>query len=801
MVLYATLLYTEFKQGKSYSISFGILLLLLFSIVTSTSIRQINEQKDLEERALYANQLATEKNIATELEYAQISKQVASDGYLKKFIGKSQDVISSVFQENLERRLFPGYWERYEFKFHLFDENHLPIIDKRQLNTNDYDKIVQLISENGEQSALDENIFYINGNIDQFSYIIKQTIYNKDSLSATLICTLKSKKIPEEIGFPRLLVSSKMNVLESIENYSIAKYHNNRLSTKYGAFHYPSSYDVILPNNFKKSGSFDYGGYNHYALKKHGSSIIILSNKKLSLLETITSFSFLFSLYGLLLLPILLQVNVSRKLRTTFTLAFKIQVVLIGLVLISLLSFGWGSGIFVKNQYNEFTNDVIREKLNSVEFEIKAKLGNFDTLSIATNGNYMEYILRKFSNVFFTDINMYDNHGYLLATSRPKVYNVGLLSEQMNPVSYLNMTRYKKSQFIQQENIGDLKYTSAYKPFFNVQGNLMGYINLQHFGQQREFENQIQKFLVAIINVFILLLAISVILAVFISNWLTRPLRVLQENLSQVTFGEANVKIEYNREDEIGSLVKEYNKKLEELENTAEQLAQSEREGAWREMAKQVAHEIKNPLTPMKLRVQQLLRVYDPNDPKSEEKLSSVASSLIEQIDALTKIANEFSTFARMPKPNEETLEITDLIQNVINLFNSEKTVTINYIKSKEDIFVLADKNQLIRVFNNLLKNAIQAIPHEQTGKIIIEVAKLKDQVLITIEDNGIGMNEDLQAKIFAPNFTTKSTGTGLGLAMVQQIITNHRGTIHFTSQVDFGTKFTIYLPLINSNN
>ena len=281
----------------------------------------------------------------------------------------------------------------------------------------------------------------------------------------------------------------------------------------------------------------------------------------------------------------------------------------------------------------------------------------------------MQGILQKFARVFFTDINMYDKDGYLLATSRPKVFNIGLLSEQMNPTAYKHIELLKQSEFVHHESIGELNFSSAYKPFYNSKGELTAYINLQHFGQQREFENQIQKFLVAIINVFILLLAISIILAIFISNWLTSPLRILQESFASVKFGKHNEQISYDREDEIGSLVKDYNQKLEELEFAAQQLARSERELAWREMAKQVAHEIKNPLTPMKLSVQQLLRVYDPEDPKSGDKLKKVANSIVEQIDALTKIANEFSTFAKMPNPSEERVELMSLITGVKEVF------------------------------------------------------------------------------------------------------------------------------------
>lgn len=325
----------------------------------------------------------------------------------------------------------------------------------------------------------------------------------------------------------------------------------------------------------------------------------------------------------------------------------------------------------------------------------------------------------------------------------------------------------------------------------------MAYINLQHFGQQNEFETQIQEFLVAIVNVFVLLLAFSILIAILVSNWLTAPLRILQESFSSVRFGTPNERISYNKEDEIGSLVKDYNQKLEELEYAAQKLARSERESAWREMAKQVAHEIKNPLTPMRLSVQHLLRSYDADDPKSEEKLKRVANSIIEQIDALTNIANEFSNFAKMPRPTEEVLDIISLIRSAKQVFVSEG-VSVKVITDIPEVTVRADRNQIIRVFNNLIKNAIQATPEDRTTDVRIVMTIANNQVQIDVADNGIGIPSDKKNKIFTPYFTTKSTGTGLGLAMVRQIVENHHGTIDFDSVENEGTTFTIMLPIYN---
>lgn len=797
LVFYGLTLHLVYRFDTMRQLSAGLIQLVLFSLVISVNVSEFNNIKERGERELYANQVATDKDIVTEAEYTLLARKIQSDNFLQRFIATPQKMDVSDFQEGMERRLFNGFWERYEMNFSLFDDEEKPLIQFRKQPNERYKQLQKIVDKSGVPSEMDSNIYYIEDHSGQLSYIIRQTLYGEDSTNtATLFCTLKSKKVPEEIGFPRLLISMQTNVIETLEAYSVAKYHNGRLVTKYGEFNYPSSHTAMVPKELKSKGFFDYGEYNHYVLNKGNSNVVLLSYKNFSNIDLLTSFSYLFSFFGMLLLPLLFRLNKSGAEKRTFSLAMKIQLVLISLVFLSLLAFGWGSGIFVSNQYNQYTNDVIREKLNSVQTEVRAKLGDYKILSINENGNYMQYILQKFAKVFYTDINMYDNEGYLLGTSRPKVFNIGLLSEQMNPTALKYMNYDQKSEFVQAESIGELDYSSAYLPFYNNNGDQLGFINLQHFGQQREFENQIQKFLVAIINVFILLLAISIVLAIFISTWLTSPLRILQESFARVKFGKHNEQIQYDREDEIGGLVKEYNKKLLELEFAAEQLAKSERESAWREMAKQVAHEIKNPLTPMKLSVQQLLRTYDPKDPKSGEKLNKVANSMIEQIDALTNIANEFSTFAKMPNPREERFNIVALVRGVSEVFDTTGDVVLSVNTVSEEVHIKADKDQFVRVFNNIIKNSIQAITSERVGKIEIKIFTNKDKVHVTVSDNGVGIDPSKEGKIFVPYFTTKSNGTGLGLAMVKQIIENHHGTIDFETVLNEGTTFEVILPL-----
>ena len=786
------------SKKPPHQLGFGLLFLTIFSIFITLLLSHYNQRKEAEERELYANQLSTEQDIVTEVEYAAVAPKIQEDQLLRRLIESPVNISYSDFEDGIERRLFGGYWERYDLNFFLFYPDGHSIIGGSEGQKDSFETLTEIVKEHGLQSEIDSSIFFIADNTSQLSYIIRQPIYADSIAKAYLFCTLKSKKIPEEIGFPRLLISSKSQVLENLTNFSVAKYHDDRLITRYGEFTFPSTVSPFYLSNGKNTSTISFDGYAHFVLKTSSSDIFVLSTKAYTWKEYVTSASYLFSYFGLLLLPFLLQFRTLSLFKRTINLSVKIQLMLIGLVFLSLLAFSWGSGIFVQKQYNAFSNALIQDKLESIEMELHSKIGSEKKLSIAEKGNFLEATLRRLSQVFVTDLNFYDPQGYLIATSRPRVFNSGLISEQMNPAS---MTAFKignKSSFSHEERIGKLNFVSSYLPFFSSEGKLLGYLNLQQFGQQQASEQQLQQFLISIIHIFMLLMAISIVVALFISHWLTSPLRMLQLNFAAVRFGQHNQRIQYEKEDEIGALVKNYNKKLEELDQAARQLSINERESAWRDMAKQVAHEIKNPLTPMKLSVQHLLRTYNPEDPGTKERIESVAKSLIEQIDALSRIANEFSNFAKMPPPIFIEMDLIPILRNVIDIYQKDTDSTIELLSVIDEMKIEGDRDQMVRTFNNLIKNAIQAIPDHKVGHISIRIENAESEFEINICDNGVGIPPDEQNRIFVPHFTTKSKGNGLGLAMVKQIIENHNGTIRFESELGKGTCFILHLPKKN---
>jgi nitrogen fixation/metabolism regulation signal transduction histidine kinase len=464
---------------------------------------------------------------------------------------------------------------------------------------------------------------------------------------------------------------------------------------------------------------------------------------------------------------------------------------------LSLFLYGLGSSLFIGQQFDDFSQQALREKLAAVQTELSAQTVGLDTLDASTMGKPLESKLARLSSVFKTDIFVFDSDGFLIASSRPKLFAYGLIGEHMNSKAMDALIGKNQSYFSHQDQIGKLTYRSAYLPIMNRARKQIGFINLQLFGQQEAYEQQIERFFKAAINVFVLLLAISVFVALIVSNWLIGPLQVVAQSVRNLELGKNNQKISYQNDDEIGALVKAYNDKLAELEQAAQQIVRSERESAWRDLAQQIAHEIKNPLTPMKLNIQHLLRKIEDKDANAQQLAQQSLPSIIEQIDALARMANEFARFAKLPEPRLEKLELNSFIAQTINHFDKERSLILFDILQKE-VWIMADKDMLNQVFHNLLLNAQQAMDPTKTSRIEVLIRVNRQVVEIEIKDNGMGISSDQQARIFTPYFTTKSSGSGIGLSVVRQIIEKHNGSIRFESEVQRGTSFFIELKMLS---
>ncbi|MEO9075809.1 MAG: ATP-binding protein, partial [Gelidibacter sp.] len=389
-------------------------------------------------------------------------------------------------------------------------------------------------------------------------------------------------------------------------------------------------------------------------------------------------------------------------------------------------------------------------------------------------------------------INIFDLEGGLLKSSKSSIEGDSISSclsaDVLNSLSNTAVHRYVEKIIVNKQN-----FQSSYTYITDTKFKPIAILNLHYLENDDLLNKELNEFLERLGYAYFFMLILAIVLAYFLSSYITKSLKAISEKIKATRLEKRNKKIEIDSSsEEIVTLVRSYNNMIDELEESAVKLATSEREQAWREMAKQVAHEIKNPLTPMRLSVQSFQRKFDHDDPEIYQKLDEYSKTLIQQIDTMSSIASAFSNFARMPAQQNETLNVVEIVKLALDIFSEDYIV---FIADEKEIISKLDRTQLIRVVTNLVKNATQAIMDDVDPKVVVSVMSEGGMVKIAVSDNGKGISEESMLRIFEPKFTTKSSGMGLGLAMVKNIVETYNGTITFTSQKGRGTIFTVTFP------
>lgn len=448
-------------------------------------------------------------------------------------------------------------------------------------------------------------------------------------------------------------------------------------------------------------------------------------------------------------------------------------------------------------QYREQSKDYHKDRLERKEEQVKASIDYVimkTTYPVETE--YLELIFKdeiyQIADVQNVNFNIYDLEGNLIKSSRPK-FEEDSISQCLSAEVLNGLSMSPTERFVEKKIAAGGRFQSSYTYITDGKFKPVGILNLPYFEDDSFNTMELKEFLIRLAVVYLFMLIIAVFLAYFISKYITRSLKTISEKIDKTRLSQRNEKIILeNASLEIETLIGAYNSMIDELEASAVKLARSEREQAWREMAKQVAHEIKNPLTPMRLSVQSFQRKFDPQDPEITQKLNEYSNTLIQQIDTMSNIASAFSNFAKMPAQQNETLNVVKVVKLALDIFSEPY---ISFTSDKEEIIAKLDRTQLIRVITNLVKNAIQAIDESKEPRIVVSVSSEKELVQITVADNGKGISEEFRDKIFEPKFTTKSSGMGLGLGMVKNIVETYRGSINFTSRIGKGTVFKITFP------
>nr|WP_315213306.1 ATP-binding protein [uncultured Flavobacterium sp.] len=451
-----------------------------------------------------------------------------------------------------------------------------------------------------------------------------------------------------------------------------------------------------------------------------------------------------------------------------------------------------------KNEAKEYHQERLERKENAIKEHINYVLST-TTYPLTTENLSLIFKdkIHELAQIHSIEINIYSLEGKLLKSSKES-FSVDKVSPPV-PKYILKLVRSSiEKRYVDIKTIDGVKNRSSYSQIKDDKFKPLGILNLPYLEDDGFYENELNSFLIRLGQVYSFMLIVAFALAYFLSTYITKSLKTISDKLSETSLNQKNEKIMLEASSkEINLLIKAYNAMVDELEISAIKLAQGEREEAWREMAKQVAHEIKNPLTPMRLTVQSFQRKFDPNDADVKQKMKDYSETLIQQIDTMNAVASAFSNFASMPAQQNETLNVVEVVELAMDIFNEEYIV---FEKDAPEIISKIDRTQLIRIITNLVKNAIQSIPEQQENKAIsVKVKKVSDNVLIIVKDNGIGIQPKDINRIFEPKFTTKSSGMGLGLGIIKNIIENYKGTITFDTEFGKGTTFTVSLPIINS--
>jgi len=697
----------------------------------------------------------------------------------------------------ISRKYFLGFWTKYHVQITVCTQGKKLKIKPDNVITpcDEYfsNQVKQFLQPVGT-----EGLYFQNQSVDVTYYLgkisIRPAVWDT-AKPCSVYVEINSKNTSRGLGYPELLMDKSLPSSENLSGYSYAFYYQGELVRNVGKYFY----DIENEKYNNPGPGFRFISQNQYIHLVHGidsRTTLLLSQEKPGTADVLAPFSFIF-FFLLLLMLLLFLLSGSRYSLSLSTLTFRLrlQIFMVVVILGSSVIIG-GITLWYLNQLNYNKNkDVVSEKMNTVQVELENRFGNVTELRTSFRDELDDQLL-NLSNTNFTDINVFGLDGSLLSSSRNQIFDEGLISGQMNPEGLFNMVNERKSFFIHSEKIGEYSFLSAYAPLRNFDNRVIGYLNLPYFARQEDLRQEVSRLLAAYANIYILMMAVAVLLALLLSRYITRPLQLIRDQLGNVQLGRVNAKVDWERSDEIGKLVTEYNRMIDELSRSAELLARSERESAWREMAKQVAHEIKNPLTPIKLSMQHLMKAWDDKSPDWDSRLKRFSQTLIMQIDTLSAIASEFSDFAQMPVSSFKRIDLQPLVNHSIGLFKDQDNVRINFQADAGKYFVNADENQMLRVFNNLIKNSIQAIPSDRQGKIDIELAIRENNCQLKFTDNGSGIPTEQQTSIFSPNFTTKSAGMGLGLAMVKNIIDNSGGRVWFDSTEGSGTSFTILLPV-----
>jgi two-component system, NtrC family, nitrogen regulation sensor histidine kinase NtrY len=808
LLCYLWLMIRNIITGLRFKLNISEIMFWLFIFSGSIAVIIIFENKKIErdQRIGLAERLAEQSDPSSEILISSSLIYFGNDLLQSQFDRFRNPVENHYLKDSLINSNISRYLMKYDTKIYTYDSAEKPLYNQEPVS---FDTLNTIFKLQGKPTTI-PNLMYYEKTYNEFSYIYKKQIENSTGKTEGYIFVqAESKSYKTEGLAPQLTQQRKEYLPQYSPVYSYAIYNDNELVTYFNNYPFPTELDdSLLPRQDYEQRKNN--GYDELWHIVSDSEIIVIAKRDNFLIEAITLFAYLFSAFLILvalfwLSWVLIQTRLHWSQLKKFlelNIRSQIQTTIIFVSLFLFLVIGVSTIFFLINRYNRNNQDRLSASLKIITGEISTRLQAFQNTANVSNPikqmprEDLDRIINNVAEIHNADINLYNINGSLIVSSNPFIYTKGILSDQMNPVAYYYMNHLGSIEFFNQEKMGNISFQSIYCPLRSGKGMSTAYINIPSFNTEDELNDEISRFLVTIINLNVFIFLMAGTIAVFLTNRITTSFSLISEKMKQVNLSKTNELIEWKKNDEIGGLIREYNKMVAKLVESASALAKSEREGAWREMARQVAHEIKNPLTPMKLSIQYLQKANNSEAPNVKELTASVAKTLVEQIDHLSKIASDFSQFAHIGNPQNEVLDLHEMLSSLTSLYETMENVLFKWVPVREKILIYADKTQVNRLFTNLLQNALEACHNRETCVISVSEELNSGNIIVRIRDNGEGIPEQMRSKIFIPNFTTKSSGTGLGLAMSQTIVEQAKGRIWFETVENAGTTFFVELPV-----
>ena len=751
-----------------------VIFIALALIAATVFVHQRNESNENAEMEHFAKIIADETDEDFEKATIDVIEKIKTDELFNSWVNDdnlpSDDSLLSYFDSK--------YFDKDLYKFYnrtLTVCDSTTIIVWHDLGYYCYASYDNMLSKS---TTINENLYHYDDATSDIYYIVK---INLDDLQ-NLYIEFYNQKVFNRLSLDSDTTTVKNLIIPDLKNYSIAIYNNDILYYKLGNYLYPNNINNFISH---EDGIHKGKNYKHLILNDlENQKTVIVTIESVRWLRYVTPFSVIFIV---ILLSYFIYIYFENGRKSIFKHSFhgKMQLMIMMILAIAFFVIGLVSYLFLRNNVIKKTQISQYKQANIIRnsFEQNSSISGLQDLELIWN----------LSDSFFCDINIYDKNGLLINSS----FDVILYGDTINQTALRNIVEEKAGYFVQTEYYKSEKNTSYYFPILDENNELAGILNVLYFDFNSEYDDQLSNFVVNYINIIIVLFGISSIIVILITRKTLKPLKIIEEQMGKIRLDGTNEPIDFKGRDEIGALVEQYNKMCKQLEIAANKIVRNERESAWREMARQVAHEIKNPLTPMRLNIEYLQMLWDRKDPKFEENFKETLNSLLEQIDTLSKIATAFSDYAKLPVNTPTSFDLAELLKSTIKLYDVEKNISISLIYNNDDNWMLfADKNNLSRVIGNIIKNGIQAIGSE-IGHIEVILSRLGERYQIKISDNGCGIKKEDQAKVFFPNFTTKSSGMGVGLSVSKDIIQGMGGNITFASKEGIGTVFTIDIPIL----